>query len=253
MPSMIVADYQVDFLVQGYPGKSATHGGLGWSGITLLRGAGHVALIDVGSFGQRRPLLAGLAEHGLEPAAVTDVILTHAHHDHATNWLMFANARIAIGAAELAWAVTVPPGTPVPELYVRELAVSPRVHLVEAGEMVISGLGAFSAPGHTPGHLVYVLSGTDHDVIFTGDAAKNRAELIAGKADMTHDPALTRASIEAIWDLWRQRPGNMVVPGHDVPMVLDGGRPRYVGSRRASIAAWFGDDMETMKEFDLSR
>ena len=34
-------DYQLDILVQGYPGKSVCHGGLGWSTIVLLRGGGH--------------------------------------------------------------------------------------------------------------------------------------------------------------------------------------------------------------------
>ena len=30
--------YQIDLLVQGYPGKSVCHGSLGWSTIALLRG-----------------------------------------------------------------------------------------------------------------------------------------------------------------------------------------------------------------------
>ena len=30
--------YKLDVLVQGYPGKSVCHGGLGWSTIALLRG-----------------------------------------------------------------------------------------------------------------------------------------------------------------------------------------------------------------------
>ena len=35
----------------------------------------------------------------------------------------------------------------------------------------------------------------------------------------------------------------MLVPGHDLPMVLDNGAPRYLGQREAAIQAWFGDDM----------
>lgn len=38
--------YQVDVLIQGYPGRAVCHGGLGWSTIALLRGAGHVVLIE---------------------------------------------------------------------------------------------------------------------------------------------------------------------------------------------------------------
>src|SRR3954467_7470671 len=48
--AMAGTDYQLDILVQGYPGKSVCHGGLGWSTIVLLRGHGRVALMDRGRF-----------------------------------------------------------------------------------------------------------------------------------------------------------------------------------------------------------
>ena len=118
---MQAGGYEIDIVVQGYPGKAVCHGGLGWSTIALLRGHGRVALIDVGSFAYR-PFLAGrLAKRGLKPGDVTDVILTHAHHDHAINWVLFSNAKVHIGGGELAWALQQRWGeTPVPELYVRE-------------------------------------------------------------------------------------------------------------------------------------
>ena len=42
--------YKLDVLIQGYPGKSLCHGGLGWSTIALLRGGGRSILVDVGAF-----------------------------------------------------------------------------------------------------------------------------------------------------------------------------------------------------------
>jgi hypothetical protein len=60
---------------------------------------------------------------------------------------------------------------------------------------------------------------------------------------MTYDAAVTRASIEAIWSFWSRRPGNILVPGHDLPMVLDDGQPRYLGKREAAIRAWYGEDL----------
>lgn len=56
--------YDIDVVMQGYPGKSVCHGGLGWCSIVLLRGHGRVALIDTGSFGMRKVLRERLAEHG---------------------------------------------------------------------------------------------------------------------------------------------------------------------------------------------
>jgi hypothetical protein len=44
----------------------------------------------------------------------------------------------------------------------------------------------------------------------------------------------------------------MVVPGHDIPMVLKEGRAEYVGKREAAIKSWFGDDLETTTAFELT-
>lgn len=247
------ADYELDIIVQGYPGKSVCHGGLGWSTIALLRGADRVVLVDVGTFSHRANLIAGLRARGLTPSDVTDVLLTHSHHDHAINWVLFPSARIWIGGGELDWSVAEPWGeTPVPELYVRELAGSPQLRRVLPDEEVLPGITAHHAPGHTPGHLIFVLHGRDRDVIFTGDAAKNRVELLTGTADMTYDPCVTKASIDMMWQLWRQRPDTLLVPGHDLPMLLRDGQPVFVGNREAAITAWFGDDLETTTRIELT-
>ncbi len=242
---MKIGRYNLDILVQGYPGKSVCHGSLGWSTIALLRGEGRVALVDVGAFSQRSLIQQQLAAHGLKPADVTDVILTHSHYDHAINWVMFPKARIHIGGSELDWSVAEPWGiTPVPELYVRELAGSPQLVRIAAGDEVLPGMVAHDAPGHTPGHLIFALEGAERDIIFTGDAAKNRVELLTLEADMTYDPAVTRNTIELIWRLWKQKPGSVLLPGHDLPMVLEGGAPRYLGERKAAITAWYGETLE---------
>jgi N-acyl homoserine lactone hydrolase len=242
---MKFGSYNLDILIQGYPGKSVCHGSLGWSTNVLLRGEGKVAIVDVGSFGQRKLIQQQLAAHGLTPADVTDVILTHAHHDHSVNWVMFPKARIHIGGGEIDWAVGEPWGTtPVPELYVRELAGSPQLVRIEAGAEVLPGIAAHHAPGHTPGHLIFVIPGADRDIILTGDAAKNRAELLSRKADMTYDPAVTRATIELIWRLWQKKPGTVLLPGHDLPMILDNGQPKYLGERKAAISAWYGETLD---------
>src|SRR5579872_251637 len=229
---MQIDGYEIDILVQGYPGKTVCHGGLGWSTIVLIRGHGRVALVDTGGVGVRKLIIERLAHHRLKAADVTDLLLTHAHHDHCVNWTLFSRARIVVGASELAWAVGEPWGvTSVPELYVRELNAWPTVHKATDGEEVLAAITAHSAPGHTPGHLIYVLSGSDREVIFTGDAAKNRAELVSGEADASYDAAVSTASIAKVWSLWRRQPGSVVVPGHDIPMVQKDGKTEYLSSR----------------------
>jgi glyoxylase-like metal-dependent hydrolase (beta-lactamase superfamily II) len=248
-----VGGWQIEIIVQGYPGKSVCHGGLGWSTIAMLQGHGRLALIDVGSFSQRSIIQEWLRAKGLTPGDVTDVLLTHAHWDHSLNWVMFPKARIAIGAKELAWSLKEPWGAgPIPELYVRELDRSNQTTLVTAGDEVLPGIMAYDMPGHTPGHLVFVLGGREHDVIFTGDAAKNRAELLSLTADMTYDQIVSGQSMRRIWELWRKKPGTVLIPGHDVPMVLKDGQPSYIGERKGGVSSWFGETLDQTTLFDLT-
>jgi len=157
---------------------------------------------------------------------------------------MFNRANIVIGRDELNWSLQQPWGkTYVPELYMRELEQSPRSHAVADGDQVFPGITAHMTPGHTPGSLVFLLDAGERDIIFTGDACKNRAELVSRAADMTYDEAVTRASIEKIWAFWSRRPGSILVPGHDLPMVQEGGEVRYLGSREAAIRAWYSEDL----------
>ncbi|MBE9604707.1 MBL fold metallo-hydrolase [Acetobacteraceae bacterium H6797] len=246
--------YTLDVLVQGYPGKSVCHGGLGWSTIALLRGEGRVILIDVGAFGIRKELEKQLAARGISADDVTDVVLTHAHYDHSVNYTLFPSATVWIGRAELEWAREVPPVfNPLPELYVQDMARSPRVRVVDDGEQFLPGLTAIAAPGHTPGCLLFRLEASEPPVLFTGDAAKNRAELLSLRTDMTMDVDASRASLETVWRLWRETPGMLVVPGHDLSMRLDTeGCPEYLGERRAAIAAWFAEDLSLTTPIDLT-
>lgn len=246
--------YEVDVLVQGYPGKAVCHGGLGWSTIAMLRGEGRTILVDVGAFGVRRELLAQLRKRGVDPASVTDVVLTHAHYDHLVNFTLFPASTVWIGAEELARAEQQPPGfNPLPELYVRELSMSSRVRRITANSEFIEGIRALAAPGHTPGSLIFHLTANAIPVLFTGDAAKNRAELISHEVDATADHSASRLTIERIWSLWKVRPETILVPGHDLSMQLDQtGQPVYIGERRAAIAAWFHESIELTTVIDLT-
>src|SRR5258708_11363595 len=189
---------------------------------------------------------------GLGFAAVTLVILTHTHFDQSLNWILFRQARIVICARELACSLNEPWGEgPVPELYMRELENWPSLHPVASGQECMPGLKAHAAPGHTPGHLVFVLEGKERDAIFTGDAAKNRAELLSRKGEATYDAALSAASIERIWQLWQKRPGSVLVPGHDLPMTQRDRHIAYIGKREAALKARFGQDIETTALIEL--
>ncbi len=238
--------YKVDVLVQGYPGRSVCNGGLGWSTTTLLRSEQHKILVDVGAFGVRHFLKQQLQRCGTLPEEITDVVLTHAHYDHAVNFVLFPNATVWIGAKELTWASAQPPGfNPLPELYVRELTRSANVRQIEDADSFLPDMTAIASPGHTPGHLLFYVEQPGQNILFTGDAAKNRAELLSGTVNDTYDAPTSEDTLKHIWDIWKRVPNTLLVPGHDLGMKLDEeGRPFYVGERLAAINAWFGDTLE---------
>ena len=248
--------YTADALVQGFPGKATVHGGLGWSGVTLLRGDGRTMLVDCGGFGVRAPLAQALADHGVAPGDVTDVLLTHVHYDHAVNALLFPRAALWIGAADLEWACAREPGfDPVPELYARELDRHARTRRIDGDGPVLPGVDAFAAPGHTPGCLVYRVPATDGTtLLFAGDAVKNRAELLSGEVDMTVDRAASEASVRRVRDLFAATPDAVLVPGHDLPLHAGvDGVVAHIGRRDAGIAAWFGETLADTTVFDVTQ
>ncbi|QDA36943.1 MBL fold metallo-hydrolase (plasmid) [Paracoccus liaowanqingii] len=248
-----ICGYQVDLLVQGFPGKSLENGGLGWSAVVLLRGRGRVILVDTGSFSVRKTLLARLAERGIARHDVTDILLTHAHYDHMMNWTLFPAASVAICGAELDHALAEPIETSLcAELYVRALAESPQLRRLTPGAEALPGIAAIAAPGHTPHHLSFVLDDGAGRVILAADAVKNRAELLAAAGDSTQDGAASSATIANIADLWRARSGAIIVCGHDLPLLNDGDGGTYLGTRRAGILCWFGASLDDSRRIALS-
>ncbi len=69
---------------------------------------------------------------------------------------------------------------------------------------------------------------------------------------MTYDASISSRSISAIWALWKRKPGSILVPGHDVPMVLEHGAPAYIAARTAAVHSWFAEQLDQTTLFDLT-
>lgn len=231
---MSVSTYSLDVLVQGFPGRTGHHGGLGWSTVSLLRGDGRVLLVDTGAYMYRDVLRRQLAEFGLTTQDVTGVLLTHCHSDHMCNYPLFPRATIYVPAKDLDWASDQPIGTWfVPEYHVEKLLERDHVRPLVDGQEVVPGISALATPGHTPGHMAYVAQVEGGVAIFTGDAVKNEAELTSGEADMSLDAKASGVSIAAIRGVALDADDNVIVPGHD--RLLSVCKDRVVG--RAPLVA----------------
>ena len=62
--------------------------------VSCVRDGDMVAIVDPGMVPHRSAILDPLQALGLEPAQVTDVILSHHHPDHTMNVALFENARV---------------------------------------------------------------------------------------------------------------------------------------------------------------
>ena len=156
----------------------------------LVRTGDRVILIDAGAGGQmgtEGKLQASLRAAGVEPAQVTDVLISHSHADHigglagADGGLAFPNAVIRMTAAE--WAdLQANPGSFGPLIE----AMKPKLRTFEPGAEIGPGVTAVVLTGHTPGHTGYeIVSGVDR-LLYIGDAMHSslvsvqRPELVNG-------------------------------------------------------------------------
>lgn len=158
--------------------------------VTLVRTGDRLAIFDVGAGANFMPTAGKLADSlsaaGIDPAGVTDVVITHAHPDHLWGLtddfdeLVFPDAAYYIGQAE--WDFWSSPDTisKVPadrQTFVvgaqnRFAVLEDRVNFVNGGDEVLPGIEAVATPGHTPGHLSFMVHGAE-PVMIIGDAISN--------------------------------------------------------------------------------
>jgi glyoxylase-like metal-dependent hydrolase (beta-lactamase superfamily II) len=144
----------------------------------VLRDGADLVLVDMGTGGFFGPtsgkLFENMAAAGIDPAAITRVMFTHAHGDHlfgATKGgaLQLPAASYAIGAAE--WDFWMNPA--IFEQMPAEMhdfargaqanlaAVEPAVTRLRAGDSLTPNITVFDTPGHTPGHMGIEIAGGD--------------------------------------------------------------------------------------------
>jgi glyoxylase-like metal-dependent hydrolase (beta-lactamase superfamily II) len=178
----------------------------------LLRGPGdRVALIDAG-IGPRSglmrdgagryaggELLNSLAAHGVQPPDISDVLFTHLHWDH-------------IGWAWNEGAITFPNATF--RCDIRDLehfrdnervhdtlaAIADRMVTWDGSGPICPGVDAMSAPGHTPGSTILVMSSGTARGLLLGDVVHCPVELLddewGGVGDV--DPELAKRTRTAL-------------------------------------------------------
>ncbi|MFO0851360.1 MAG: MBL fold metallo-hydrolase [Gemmataceae bacterium] len=184
--------------------------------VVWLPGRADCVVVDPGF--DPAAILDFLGRSGLTPAAVLD---THGHVDHiAGNKALkaaFPDAPLVIGHADAPmltdamlnlsgqWGFNI---------------ISPPADVLVADEQVIEYAGlrleVRDAPGHSPGHVVYVVHESDPPLVLGGDV------LFAGGVGRTDFPGGSFAQLEASIraKLWPLPDGTIVLPGHGPPTTV---------------------------------
>lgn len=225
-----------EILLPGFPGYSS-RGFLGWSTVLLLQTPDGPALFDTGAAGDRPALLAALAARGIAPSDIRTVVLSHLHFDHVANVECFPAAEVVIHQDELAHfhdRMGKDPALPVHQI--RGMLADCRLQLINGELEVLPGCTMIRTPGHTAGHCSLVLERDGQTHVLAQDALKHRGEAETGEATGAFMPAEAARSIARILAL-----GDVVVPGHDAPLRLSGGRVTPLERPRASIGLTLDD------------
>jgi glyoxylase-like metal-dependent hydrolase (beta-lactamase superfamily II) len=174
----------------------------------LIRSGGHTVVVDagigarsVGAF-QGGRLLASLADLGVTPSDVTDVVFTHLHFDHV-GWatthgeVVFPNATYRCDQRDWDHFVTADPDGGA----ARKLnPITDRLATWDRDATLVPGLDVRAAPGHTPGSTIVVVSDGAARALLLGDVVHCPVELLddewAGFGDV--DPKLAKRTRVAL-------------------------------------------------------
>lgn len=178
-------------------------------------------MFDVGTGGQLAPtagqLYANMQAAGLAPADIGIVVLTHFHGDHITglttrdNQPVFPNAEIVVSAAEWRfWGDRSNETRVIPSQRVhfantarRFGPYAGRIREIEDGQEVTPGIRAVSTPGHTPGHMSFLVADGPAQLMVLGDVT-HRPEIFARHPSMyinlDFDPVMAEATRRRVLD-----------------------------------------------------
>src|SRR5262245_20317099 len=149
---------------------------------------GRWILIDSGTGGGQAGgpkagiLAQSMAAAGIDPKAVTTVVISHFHGDHIsglmakdTNAQMFPDAEIVVPAAELTWWTQPIDSIPQPRRALAQrvqatLSNWKNVRPVDGEAELVPGIRAIPAHGHTQGHTAHLISSGARQLLVTADA-----------------------------------------------------------------------------------
>jgi glyoxylase-like metal-dependent hydrolase (beta-lactamase superfamily II) len=148
----------------------------------------------------------------------SEVFLTHLHEDHTSGL-----ADLDCGIPALFGAGEGPPGVHFTCRSVHQIDFRDAQPMVPFDHVLdVFGDGSFwaiSTPGHSPGHISYLVNASGGPVLITGDAAAYHAQLAhrIRPAPGVFDPDAAARSLDQLAELTERFPRLRVFAGHELP------------------------------------
>ncbi|MEJ8571732.1 MBL fold metallo-hydrolase [Microbaculum marinum] len=153
----------------------------------VINTGNELVLFDTGNGAARRPAAGALASKleaaGYTPDQVDVVVLTHFHPDHIGGTMedgkpTFPNARYVTGRTEYDfWSDEAKLGGPMDRVasltQSNVVTFADKTTFLEDGGEVVSGIRAVAAPGHTPGHMAFLVESGGKPFLIWGDTTNH--------------------------------------------------------------------------------
>lgn len=187
----------------------AVHGMIAWPNTVLLRGPENV-VVDPGYSTQGDMLIGALGSRGLAPDDVRTALATHLHPDHITALPQLGPVDLHVHEIELA--------TPHAHAYrgMRD-AATVRPLTGAAGE-VLPGVRFILTPGHSDGHVAFLVDTPEGVVAIAGDTPGPDPSWFAS-GDLPAAHPRREEHLAALAAIRAERPVT-VIPGHNPPISM---------------------------------
>jgi len=157
--------------------------------VVVLKLGDRLIMIDSGSGAQWQPtagrLYENMAKAGIDPTKIKTILISHFHPDHifglmhkGTNSPFYPDAELIVTKTEYDWWTEPGRVEKLPDarkdLGKRINAVFPtwkNFTFIEKDGEVVPGIELVTAPGHTPGHAVFIVSSGNEQLMISNDTA----------------------------------------------------------------------------------
>jgi N-acyl homoserine lactone hydrolase len=190
--------------------RGETVGMVAFPNTLLVRGERDY-LIDPGLIMQGAPLFGALAELGVEPQEIKDVILTHLHFDHAEG--------LAAWPMRKAWVHRLETEAPYAQIVTGPLENIDLEPLDgEEGE-IEPGVRWLLTPGHSDGLITLLVDTDDGLVAIASDCVGPLPEYF-DRMELPEDFGPEREELLHQWRRIRELEPRTVIPGHNPPFTV---------------------------------